>query len=143
MVAGTYAILKYLPNRERDEPRNIGVILASNSTGHLLVRMTRQPRDTNLSREQIDALDGFVTGLQSQLQARLVEEKPELILRKVVNEFANSLVASEPKPVVIDDPQKVLDRLFDELVKPQAQSIFKELIWDFVNAVRERQKPHK
>lgn len=138
MSAGSYAVLKYLPNRERDEPRNVGVILASNETGDILVRMTRQPQDTRLTREQLAALDGFVRGLQNQLRARLGEQPPERILRNVSDELANSLVATEPRPVVIDDPQRVLNELYEQLVKPRTRSLFLDLLGDVVTAIRER-----
>lgn len=141
MASGSYAVLKYLPNRERDEPRNVGVILASNQIGALMVRMTRQPPETQLTKEQLAALDGFARGLEAQLRARLSESSPEVILRAVGHELANSLIATDPRPVVVDDPKKVLDQLYDELVKPQTQSFVRQLFYDVITAIRERERP--
>lgn len=133
-----YAVLRYLPNRERDEPRNVGIILASNATGNLLVRMTTQPQDTKLTREQRMALAGFASEFQEQLRKRMAERKPEEILSELVTELANSLVATQPRPISVEDPKKVIDALFDDFVKSKVPWLGKELLLSVVSALRER-----
>jgi hypothetical protein len=139
VASGSYAVIRYLPSRERDEPRNIGIILASNAPRDLLVKMTAQPQNTRLTNDQRNALQGFVHGLGDQLRAQMAGDKPEEFLQQIVHGLANSLVATEPRPIVFDDSTKALDQLFETLVKPQVPWLGKELLMDVVGALRERQ----
>ena len=123
-----YAILRVVPRVERGECVNAGVVLFCRRRRFLAARVDLDERrlralapdlDPRPSAAHLDALDRDRGGRPGR-RARSRALPPSERFRWLV---APSSTIVQPSPVhtgLCDDPQTMLDRLFDELVAPVA-----------------------
>jgi Protein of unknown function (DUF3037) len=121
---GYYSILQYVPNPERAEGVNIGLMLFCPEKNFLKIhtaerndrarRLLGKRRDSsaNLSR-----LDAFKTAFEErvELEADRIETLEDF--RAFVNTRANQLRLTDPRPVKVADPEAELSNLFALLVE--------------------------
>lgn len=138
--SGSYSIVRYIPNPERDEPRNLGIVLASDKTGELKVRLASQPRGLWLTKSQREILKAFVNDLERQLSSQRGSRAPEEYLRELASELANSLTLTNPRPVEIDDTSRSLQSLYERFVSSDEASLPTELLRDAISAIRARRE---
>jgi hypothetical protein len=122
-----YAILRVVPRVERGEQLNAGVVLFCRRRGFLAVRAELDERrlaalapdlDPAVVRAHLDALVRIAAGDPAGGAVAALE--PSERFGWLV---APSSTIIQPSPVhtgICDDPQAMLDRLFDELVAPVA-----------------------
>jgi hypothetical protein len=113
---GSYAVIRYVPDQKRDEPRNIGVAIASNDLQTLRLRFRSSFRFMGIPRDDRRILHTLSRELESQLRRQAENLPPEAQLADAARSFANSLLFSDPKPCLISDPEAKLAELFDALV---------------------------
>ena len=118
---GYYSILQYVPDLERNEGANVGVVLfcrerkflkAQTATGNDRVRRFFSP-DEDLDLDRINAYKAAFeerVALESEGSWTLDE------FREFVNTRANLLLLTEPRPIKVTDPQAELAKLFESLV---------------------------
>jgi hypothetical protein len=120
-----YAVLRVVPRVERGEQFNAGVVLFCRRRGFLAARV-------DLDERRLAALDPGVpageVGVEPDALVRIAAGDPAggPVSALEPSERFGWLVAPsstiiQPSPVhtgVCDDPQAMLDRLFDELVAP-------------------------
>lgn len=120
---GYYSILQYVPDPERAEGVNIGLILFCPEKGFLKIQTTasndrvrkllgKQHASTaNLSR-----LDAFKTAFAERvgLEAGRMQSREDF--QAFVNTRANQLRLTDPRPVKVTDPEAELSKLFSLLV---------------------------
>ncbi len=118
-----YAVIRLLPVVEREEYLNVGVIVFCKAADHIAVRTSVDPQRlaafaTELDLDQVDAnLKAF---------QRIAEGAPDagpIAALDVPSRFrwltavrSSSIQTSRPHPGLCDDPKRVVDRLFKELV---------------------------
>jgi DUF3037 family protein len=122
-----YAILRVVPRVERGEQLNAGVVLFCRRRGFLAVRAELDERrlaalapdlDPAIVRAHLGALVRIAAGDEAGGSVAALE--PSERFGWLV---APSSTIIQPSPVhtgICDDPQAMLDRLFDELVAPLA-----------------------
>ena len=124
---GYYSILQYVPDPERAEGVNIGLMLFCPEKGFLKIQTTesndrvrrllgrQRGSATNLSR-----LDAFKTAFEERvaLEAGRIQTLEDF--RTFVNTRANQLRLTDPRPVKVADPEPELLNLFRLLVDDAA-----------------------
>jgi hypothetical protein len=122
-----YAILRVVPRVDRGEQLNAGVVLFCRRRGFLAVRAELDERrlaalapdlDPAIVRAHLGALVRIAAGDEAGGSVAALE--PSERFGWLV---APSSTIIQPSPVhtgICDDPQAMLDRLFDELVAPLA-----------------------
>jgi hypothetical protein len=120
---GYYSILQFVPDIERAEGANIGVVLFCPDKGFLKAQTaTGNDRARRFlgSEENIDLdldrLNAFKAAFEERVlveagRIRTIEE-----FRHFVRTRANQLLLTEPRPIKVFDPEADLARLFDMLV---------------------------
>lgn len=120
---GYYSILQYVPDPERAEGVNIGLILFCPEKGFLKIQTTasndrvrkllgkQRASTANLSR-----LDAFKTAFAERvgLEAGRMQSREDF--QAFVNTRANQLRLTDPRPVKVTDPEAELSKLFSLLV---------------------------
>jgi hypothetical protein len=125
-VKGYYSIIQFCPDRAKFEVANVGLILFAPEINYLDVKVSHSNGKIHhfFGRNNFDV--GRLNFLKESIQNRLrVTEKGNIIsldaLEKFINTRANEIVLTSPRPVKIEDPQKELESLFDELVGGRAK----------------------
>lgn len=130
---GYYSILQYVPDLERAEGANIGVVLfcpdkgflrTQTSTGNDRVRRFFGPEE-NIELD-LDRLNAYKAVFEERVLAEADRIETIEAFRHFVNTRANQLLLTEPRPIKVFDPEADLARLFDTLVggrrRPSRQS---------------------
>jgi hypothetical protein len=124
---GYYSILQYVPDPERAEGVNIGLMLFCPEKDFLKIQTTashdrvrrllgkRRGSTSNLSR-----LDAFKTAFEERvgLEAGRLQTLEEF--RAFINTRANQLRLTDPRPMKVTDPEAELSNLFALLVEEVA-----------------------
>lgn len=118
-MKGYYAIIQWCPDAHRGELINIGIILACEARAYIGARFL-QTHD-RLLRAFGDSLDtallyGAIQNMQSYIDRnseQLCEHAEFADLGKV---HRNNIVLSPPRPFLVEDPETVLEQLYDRLV---------------------------
>lgn len=117
---GYYSILRYIPDLERGEGANIGIVLfcpalkflkARTAAGNDRVR--RFFRSSELDLKRINAFKEMFAERVS-IETERIETIDDF--RTFIDTRANQLRLSEPRPIKVVDPEKTLSELFEELV---------------------------
>jgi hypothetical protein len=116
-----YSILQFVPDLERAEGANIGVVLfcpdkgflkAQTATGNDRVcRFFGPEKDIDLDR-----LSAFKAAFEERVLAEAARIKTLEEFRHFVHTRANQLLLTKPRPIKVYDPEADLARLFDTLV---------------------------
>jgi DUF3037 family protein len=137
---GYYSILQYVPDLERAEGANIGVVLfcpdkgflkAQTATGNDRARRFFGPEES--IELDLDRLNAFKAAFEERVLAEAARIKTPEEFRHFVHTRANQLLLTEPRPIKVFDPEADLARLFDTLVggrrraarqaQPEAESL--------------------
>jgi Protein of unknown function (DUF3037) len=120
---GYYSILQFVPDLERAEGANIGVVLfcpdkgflkAQTATGNDRARRFFGPEE-NIDLD-LDRLNTFKAAFEERVLAEADRIKTLEEFRHFVSTRANQLLLTEPRPIKVFDPEADLARLFDMLV---------------------------
>lgn len=117
---GYFCIVQFCPNPSRLETVNVGVLLFCPDLGFIDAHMTGSIRRAKrfFGTDQVE-LAGLKSALRS-FKKRLSVEKDAFRDRDDLQNFigtrANMLQLTAPRPVKVLDPEKDLERLFNELV---------------------------
>jgi hypothetical protein len=120
---GYYSILQFVPDLERSEGANVGVVLfcpdkhflkAQTATGNDRVRRFFGPE------ENVDLDLDRLNALKAAFEERVAVEAERLRtleeFRQFVDSRANQMLLTSPRPIKISDPQAELATLFEALV---------------------------
>jgi DUF3037 family protein len=117
---GYYSILRYIPDLERGEGANIGVVLFCPALKFLKARTARVNdrvrrffRSGELDLRRINAFKEMFEERVS-IEASRIESIEDF--RTFIDTRANQLRLSEPRPVKVSEPETTLSELFEELV---------------------------
>ena len=116
-----YRILRYAPNRSRDEWMNIGVLLEETSGARQAMRLIEEPAEfARVRRLHPDADEDLLHGLAPEFDACLRGPAAEvpLYLQKLDQNLSNMLELSPPKGLLAENFDAELDRLDREQVTP-------------------------
>jgi hypothetical protein len=116
-----YRILRYLPNRARDEWVNIGVLLEEASGLRRAMRLIEEPGEfARVRRLHPDADEDLLHGLAPEFDARLRGPAAEvaLYLQKLDQNLSNVLQLSPAKGLLAENFDAELDRLYRKQVTP-------------------------
>jgi hypothetical protein len=119
-----YRILRYLPNRARDEWVNIGVLLEETSGARQAMRLMEEPSEfARVRRLHPDVDEDFLHGLAPELDARLrgPDSDGAAYLQKLEQNLSDVLQLSPQKALLADNFGAELDRLYREQVSPPAR----------------------
>ena len=123
MTKGYYSLLQFVPDPERAEGINIGLVLFCPEKGFLKIRTTashdrvrkllgkRRGSAANLSR-----LDAFKTAFEERLGLEAERIQTLEDFRAFISTRANQLRLTDPRPVKVTDPESELSNLFTLLV---------------------------
>jgi hypothetical protein len=126
---GYYSILQYIPDPERAEGVNIGLMLFCPEKNFLKIQISerngrvrrlfgrRRSSSANLSR-----LDAFKTAFEERIELEAGRIHTLEDFRAFVNTRANQLRLTDPRPVRVDDPEAELLNLFALLVEEDEPS---------------------
>jgi hypothetical protein len=104
---GYFSLLRWRADATRDEARNIAVILVD--ADRRAAQMKAAPPSTMSPRlREQGILDSFLVGLEEQLSGGVGVEELFALHRSL----ERSLVATEPRPVAIGDPEQTLVSLY-------------------------------
>lgn len=147
---GYYSLVQLVPDEWRGEGVNLGVVLLCPERHFLQWRLTgKHNRARRLFQDEIDLqrLKAMKAGLEEQLAgARGELLRPERF-EGFAKLFRNQLQLTDPRPCVVADPQKELDRLYARLVDAIPASALEEerivmteheLNREFTNRLRQR-----
>lgn len=147
---GYYSILQFVPDLEKSEGANIGVVLfcpdkgflkAQTSTGNDRVRRFFGP-ETDVELD-LDRINAFKATFEERLEIEATRvHTPEEFLQ-FVNTRANQLLLTNPRPIKVFEPEAELARLFESLVggrrraRPTITTTREELKQQFVHRLVE------
>jgi Protein of unknown function (DUF3037) len=116
-----YRILRYLPNRARDEWVNIGVLLEEASGARQAIRLIEEPMEfARVRRVHPEADENLLRSLSTEFDAQLRGPAAEAAfnLQKLDLSLSNVLQFSQVKGLLADNFDAELDRLYREQVTP-------------------------
>ena len=116
---GYYCLVQYCPDPGRLEAANLGVLLFSPEASFLDVRLSASnDRVRRFFGRSFDnwALNSAKQALSARLRADRDGFKTVEDLEQFVRTRANDLIVTMPRPVKVVEPERDLERLFDELV---------------------------
>jgi DNA-directed RNA polymerase subunit F len=120
-VKGYYSILQYVPDLERSEGVNIGILLlcpekgflkAQTAHGNDRVRRFFGP-DTDLD---LDRLNAYKEIFEERVEAETANIRSPEELERFIDTRGNQLRLTRPRPVKVFDPEATLQELFNTLV---------------------------
>lgn len=154
---GYYSILQYVPDLERAEGVNIGVVLFCPEKGFLKAQTAAGndrvrrffSREANIELD-LDRINVFKTAFEERIELEAGRIRTLDDFRHFVNTRANCLLLTEPKPMKVFDPNEELQSLFERLVggrrrrlQKRAASTKEELIQRFSNLLVQRRIEEK
>lgn len=112
-AARAFTLVLELPGAD---PANAGVLLEDPSTNELYVRLRRDW--DRIAPEEAEIL----AELEADLEAKAIELGAAGLLAHLQDTLSNILTISEPRPVMVDDFERALHRLYSQTVisEPQA-----------------------
>lgn len=139
---GYYSILQYVPDLERSEGVNIGILLLCPEKGFLKAQTASSNdrvrrffgQDIDLDLERINAYKEI---FEERVEAETANIRSPEELERFIDTRGNQLRLTRPRPVKVFDPEATLRELFDSLVgghrrkKAAAESTTSELTRNF------------
>jgi hypothetical protein len=116
-----YRILRYMPNRLRDEWMNIGVLLEEASGGRQAMRLIEETSEfARVRRMHPDADEDFLRALAPEFDVRLRGPAADVAayLQRLDQTLSNILQLSPQKGLLGDNFDAEMDRLYREQVTP-------------------------
>lgn len=125
---GYYSILQYVPDVERAESVNIGVVLICPARNFRKVKTTKDNARIVRFFGTSAGFDGQrLTILKQALEERIAAIPTLEELQRFVETRANHLRLIAPRPIKVAEPEAELDRLFAALVEEPAAVTTEEL----------------
>ncbi|MCE7933838.1 MAG: DUF3037 domain-containing protein [Chlorobi bacterium CHB2] len=121
---GYYSIVQYVPDVERTEGANIGIVLFCPDKHFLQAKLS--PNNNRVNRffgsKPDSNLDGTrIKTLKMAFQERMVFEKGRIKTQEDFRLFGasrgNHLLLTEPRPIKVLNPEEELNQLFNRLVR--------------------------
>lgn len=119
-MQGEYSIIKYVPQPERGESVNLGVVLVSGSQGQVWTCFRDSSSFNDYPaylRPAPEIIRSFENNLHNLPQERSSGEISTL-LTDLKHDLQNSIQTGEPHPCNFDDPNGFLHSIFEKLVLP-------------------------
>jgi hypothetical protein len=116
-----YRVLRYMPNLERDEWVNIGVLLQEASGQRRAMRLIEEPAEfARVRRVHPNADENLLRSLATEFDARLRASVADVdvYLQKLDQNLSTTLQFSQPKGLLADNFDVELDRLYRAQVTP-------------------------
>lgn len=117
---GYYSILRYIPDLERGEGANIGVVVFCPALNFLRARTSRGNdrvrRFFRSSELDLRRINTFKEAFEERVSIEGQRIQTVEDFRSFIDTRANQLRLSEPRPVKVSDPEETLSELFEELV---------------------------
>src|SRR5262245_44127945 len=120
---GYYSILQFVPDLERVEGANIGVILfcpekrflrvQTSTSNDRVRRFFGQDETTDLD---LDRLNTFKAAFEERIKTESETIQTPEQFYQFVKSRANQLILTEPRPIKVFDPEPQLANLFETLV---------------------------
>jgi hypothetical protein len=123
---GYYSLIQYCPDPSRLEAANVGVVLFCPAKGFLGVRMAR--RNDRIRRffgsadRDWDQINAIKLSIKKRLEADRGQFRELSDLERFAATRANAMRLTPPRPVLAEEPEKELQRLFDRLVGGPVQA---------------------
>jgi hypothetical protein len=119
-MEGAYTVVKYVPQPERGESVNLGVVLVSGSEGIVWTHF-RESSSFNRYPSYLRPNPDIVKSFEKQLNDIPKETgKADLssLLQNLRHDLQNSIQTGEPHPCIFDDALTFLDSIYARLVAP-------------------------
>src|SRR6266404_5423202 len=120
---GYYSILQFVPDLQKSEGANVGVLLfcpdkgflkAQTSTGNDRVRRFFGP-ETDVELD-LDRINAFKAAFEERITIEASRLHTQEDFLQFVNTRANQLLLTRPRPIKVFEPEADLARLFESLV---------------------------
>ena len=119
-TSGYYSLIQFCPDPSRLEAANVGILLFVPSLGFLKAITTRDNRRVQqfFGRQGSDwvRLNSFKKGLEERIQVERTSIQSIEDLTNLISKFANKLRLTNPRPLIVSDPDKNIQELYAELV---------------------------
>jgi len=126
-TTGYYSIIQYCPDPSRLEAVNVGVVLFCPARNYLRARTSRSNKRIRrfFGLADIDGaqMNVILRSIQSRLEVDRDQFRDLSDLQKFAATRANAMRLTAPRPLVVEEPDEELERLFARLV---AEPIHKE-----------------
>ena len=109
----TFVAVQYVPDAIRDEPVNVGVIVADSASGRSIARYATGSDLERLGTERFSGLD---FALSYERETRV--DDPAAFLRDIAEPDISCLHCTPPRKASGPSPKLVLDTLYDRIVAP-------------------------
>ncbi|MDE1852210.1 MAG: DUF3037 domain-containing protein [Thaumarchaeota archaeon] len=120
MLHGLYSVIQFVPQPERGEAINVGLVLVSDNGKQVWTHFRKASSFSRYPyhlRPNPEALKSFEFNLKKHPQVAEIEE-PLSFLSTLHHDLRNSVQASEPHACAFADPKSFLDNLFRTIVVP-------------------------
>jgi hypothetical protein len=119
-MRGEYSIVKYVPQPERGETVNLGVVLVAGSEGNVWTHFrpsssfSRYPIHLRPDPQILKSFEKYLNDIPKE------KGKGDLssILHDLTHDLQNSIQTGEPRPCTFDDATTFLNSIFEKLVVP-------------------------
>ncbi len=115
---GVYAVIRYVQDQSRDEPRNIGIALASDQLNLFRLEFRPNFRGLGIPWKDRQVLGMIANELEGQIRQGGSQRGPEAELASLSMSFANSLTFTPPRPCNLASPEATLRALYQTFVAP-------------------------
>lgn len=109
----TFVVVQYVPDAVRNEPVNVGVIVADSASGKCIVRYAA---GEDLERLGTGRFNGLDFALSYEREARVADA--DAYLKEIAEPDISSLHCTPPHKASGPGPRQVLDTLYDRIVAP-------------------------
>ena len=128
-MKGYFSLVQFCPNASRLEAANVGVVLFCPDAKFIAARMTasnaRAKRFFGHDQIELAGLASAKVAFQKRFEVEKEHFREFSDLQNFVDTRAGTLQLTAPRPVKVFDPEKDLQRLFEELADypaPQSRS---------------------
>ena len=121
---GYYSLVQYCPDPARAEVANVGVLLFSPGHNYLDVRLSRSVQHVRsvFKGRELDAEQ--IRHAKRAIKDRVSHQKEELQtlddLKHFISLRFNTVLLTAPRSIAVEEPQRQLESLFEELVGPES-----------------------
>lgn len=115
---GKYALIQFCPIPERQEYINVGIAVVVADMGFIGIRFARGSRriERLFGKQSRAYLDAIKASFESRLFVELSKAPDGSSMAEFSKKRANDLRVSQLQPVLVSNPEELLDQLFSELV---------------------------
>lgn len=117
---GYYSLVQYCPDIARQEAANVGVVLFCPDCQFIRARVAdtigRIRRFFGQDGDGYRHLQGMMQAVASRIEVERAQFRSLDDLRQFIATRANKIILTQPKPVMVMDPEADLEALFQELV---------------------------